>query len=210
MCRNVGSRWALEKAKYNLVNEYLLVGVTEELEDFIMILEAALPNIFKGATELYRTGSTTVQITSQHSLCSPIHQHYPSVGQNWQAHYSVSCYSRKEVPSAKDHWEEASHQRDNSQAAAVEHLENWKWVLWVCTRTVSVCACPRCQGERRRTLCPGPELLLWKDLPKVNWTCSQTIMTRAEEAETLIKSHRHWDTKRDTKRYRLMLDLFFL
>lgn len=57
LCRNAGSRWALEQAKYNLVNEYLLVGVTEELEDFIMILEAALPRFFKGATDLYRTGS---------------------------------------------------------------------------------------------------------------------------------------------------------
>uniref|UniRef100_A0A9J7Z5S8 Heparan sulfate 2-O-sulfotransferase 1 n=1 Tax=Cyprinus carpio carpio TaxID=630221 RepID=A0A9J7Z5S8_CYPCA len=54
-CWNVGSRWALEQAKYNLVNEYLLVGVTEELEDFIMMLEAALPRFFRGATELYRT-----------------------------------------------------------------------------------------------------------------------------------------------------------
>lgn len=67
-CRNVGSRWALEQAKYNLVNEYLLVGVTEELEDFIMILEAALPRFFKGATELYKTGTNT-QHTSPHSQC---------------------------------------------------------------------------------------------------------------------------------------------
>lgn len=57
VCRNAGSRWALEQAKYNLVNEYLLVGVTEDLEDFIMILEAALPRFFKGATALYRTGT---------------------------------------------------------------------------------------------------------------------------------------------------------
>lgn len=56
-CRNVGSHWALEQAKYNLVNEYLLVGVTEELEDFVMMLEAALPRFFRGATELYRTGT---------------------------------------------------------------------------------------------------------------------------------------------------------
>ncbi|RXM29212.1 Heparan sulfate 2-O-sulfotransferase 1 [Acipenser ruthenus] len=55
-CWNVGSRWALEQAKYNLINEYLLVGVTEELEDFIMMLEAALPRFFRGAAELYRTG----------------------------------------------------------------------------------------------------------------------------------------------------------
>uniref|UniRef100_A0A671MSE6 Heparan sulfate 2-O-sulfotransferase 1 n=1 Tax=Sinocyclocheilus anshuiensis TaxID=1608454 RepID=A0A671MSE6_9TELE len=55
-CWNIGSKWALEQAKYNLVNEYMLVGVTEELEDFVMMLEAALPRFFKGATELYRTG----------------------------------------------------------------------------------------------------------------------------------------------------------
>ncbi|XP_027705522.1 heparan sulfate 2-O-sulfotransferase 1-like [Vombatus ursinus] len=55
-CWNVGSRWAMDQAKYNLINEYFLVGVTEELEDFIMLLEAALPRFFKGATELYRTG----------------------------------------------------------------------------------------------------------------------------------------------------------
>ncbi|XP_061539309.1 heparan sulfate 2-O-sulfotransferase 1 [Phycodurus eques] len=55
-CWNVGSHWALEQAKYNLVNEYLLVGVTEELEDFIMILEATLPRFFKGATDLYKMG----------------------------------------------------------------------------------------------------------------------------------------------------------
>lgn len=57
MCRNIGSHWALEQAKYNLINEYLLVGVTEELEDFVMMLEAALPRFFRGATELYRTGT---------------------------------------------------------------------------------------------------------------------------------------------------------
>lgn len=46
----------MDQAKYNLVNEYFLVGVTEELEDFIMLLEAALPRFFRGATDLYRTG----------------------------------------------------------------------------------------------------------------------------------------------------------
>ena len=61
MCRNVGSQWALEQAKYNLVNEYMLVGVTEELEDFVMMLEAALPRFFKGATELYKTGAVSAE-----------------------------------------------------------------------------------------------------------------------------------------------------
>lgn len=72
--RNAGSKWALEQAKYNLVNEYLLVGVTEELEDFIMILEAALPRFFKGATELYRTGTNTSNSSARHSFSSPAGQ----------------------------------------------------------------------------------------------------------------------------------------
>ena len=46
----------MDQAKYNLVNEQFLVGVTEELEDFIMLLEAASPWFFRGATERYCTG----------------------------------------------------------------------------------------------------------------------------------------------------------
>lgn len=41
--RNPGSLWALEQAKQNLVNNYFLVGVTEEMEDFIYLLELSLP-----------------------------------------------------------------------------------------------------------------------------------------------------------------------
>lgn len=44
----------------------MLVGVTEELEDFVMMLEAALPRFFKGATELYRTGKMQCQFLSEY------------------------------------------------------------------------------------------------------------------------------------------------
>lgn len=55
-CWMPGYRWALEQAKYNLVHNYLVVGITEELGDFIAILEATLPRFFKGAVDLYNSG----------------------------------------------------------------------------------------------------------------------------------------------------------
>ena len=54
--REPGSQWAFEMAKLNLIQRYLLVGVTEELGDFVAMLESVLPRFFTGATDLYNTG----------------------------------------------------------------------------------------------------------------------------------------------------------
>ncbi|MCL4119971.1 UNVERIFIED_CONTAM: hypothetical protein GTU68_010791 [Idotea baltica] len=56
-CWVPGSEWALDQAKYNLVHRYFLVGVTEEMEDFVALLEYSLPRFFKGALQLYIEGS---------------------------------------------------------------------------------------------------------------------------------------------------------
>ncbi|XP_077291010.1 heparan sulfate 2-O-sulfotransferase [Arctopsyche grandis] len=50
-CWKPGNEWALEQAKKNLLNNYLVVGVTEEMLDFISILEITLPRMFRGATQ---------------------------------------------------------------------------------------------------------------------------------------------------------------
>nr|XP_054770407.1 heparan sulfate 2-O-sulfotransferase 1-like [Lytechinus pictus] len=55
-CWKPGSRWALEQAKYNVVNKYFLVGVTEHMEEFVALLEASLPSFFKGALHLFKKG----------------------------------------------------------------------------------------------------------------------------------------------------------
>lgn len=60
--RSPGSRWALERAKRHLVENYLLVGLTEELSDFIAVLETILPRFFKGATKLFVEGKTFFDI----------------------------------------------------------------------------------------------------------------------------------------------------
>lgn len=52
-CRR-SSQLALRQAKINVLTNYLLVGVTEELEDFLFALEALLPEFFKGVLDMYK------------------------------------------------------------------------------------------------------------------------------------------------------------
>ena len=52
-----GSQWALERAKGNVLQYYLLVGVMEQMADFIAVLEACLPRIFHGAIDILNTGN---------------------------------------------------------------------------------------------------------------------------------------------------------
>lgn len=62
----------MREAKRNLVREYLLVGVTEDIPSFISILEFSLPEFFKGASEHY---SSSKFILIQHKKNKPILQY---------------------------------------------------------------------------------------------------------------------------------------
>ena len=52
----MGSQWALEMAKYNLAHNYLVVGTTDQIEEFVAVLEASLPRFFAGALEFFLSG----------------------------------------------------------------------------------------------------------------------------------------------------------
>lgn len=49
------SEWALEKAKQNVLEHYLLVGVLEELEDVLLLLERLLPHFFFDVLNIYKS-----------------------------------------------------------------------------------------------------------------------------------------------------------
>ena len=56
-CWKVDSEWALQQAKRNVVEKYFVIGVTEQIEDLIVVLESSLPEIFKGASKKFRGGN---------------------------------------------------------------------------------------------------------------------------------------------------------
>ncbi|KAG9336217.1 hypothetical protein JZ751_002564 [Albula glossodonta] len=47
--------WALERAKRNVLENYLLVGVLEELEDVLLLLERLLPHFFTDVLSIYKS-----------------------------------------------------------------------------------------------------------------------------------------------------------
>ncbi|XP_015271037.1 PREDICTED: uronyl 2-sulfotransferase [Gekko japonicus] len=52
-CREPGE-WALERAKVNVNENFLLVGILEELEDVLLLLERFLPHYFKDVLSIYK------------------------------------------------------------------------------------------------------------------------------------------------------------
>ncbi|XP_072360965.1 uronyl 2-sulfotransferase a isoform X4 [Scyliorhinus torazame] len=66
-CRDPGE-WALQKAKENLNENYLLVGILEELEDVLLLLERLLPHYFKDASAVYHSADAARLKFLQHFL----------------------------------------------------------------------------------------------------------------------------------------------
>uniref|UniRef100_A0A671N0U2 Uronyl 2-sulfotransferase n=1 Tax=Sinocyclocheilus anshuiensis TaxID=1608454 RepID=A0A671N0U2_9TELE len=53
-CRELGV-WAVERAKQNVIENFLLVGILEELEDVLLLLERLLPHYFSDVLTIYKS-----------------------------------------------------------------------------------------------------------------------------------------------------------
>jgi len=53
-CWEPGSQWALDRAKQNVLEHYFLVGTTENLSQFVEVLENEIPAIFEGSYEKFQ------------------------------------------------------------------------------------------------------------------------------------------------------------
>lgn len=58
MCFREPGVWALERAKQNVLENFLIVGILEELEDVLLLLERLLPHYFTDVLNIYKSPGT--------------------------------------------------------------------------------------------------------------------------------------------------------
>ncbi|XP_064411418.1 uronyl 2-sulfotransferase a [Latimeria chalumnae] len=93
-CREPGL-WALERAKQNVNENFLLVGILEELEDVLLILERLLPHYFKDVISIYKSpgykklGNMTVTVKKQTPSPEAIQVLYQRMKYEYDFYYFV-------------------------------------------------------------------------------------------------------------------------
>lgn len=58
-----------------MLQRYLVVGATEEMEDFVLVLEVLLPRFFKGGSKIYKSGKL-VSFLLQYYVSQCLDFHY--------------------------------------------------------------------------------------------------------------------------------------
>ncbi|KAK7150212.1 hypothetical protein R3I93_011464 [Phoxinus phoxinus] len=73
-CREPGV-WALERAKQNVIENFLLVGILEELEDVLLLLERLLPHYFSDVLSIYKSPT----FWKMGNLTGTVKKHMPTI-----------------------------------------------------------------------------------------------------------------------------------
>ncbi|XP_028394654.1 heparan sulfate 2-O-sulfotransferase 1-like [Dendronephthya gigantea] len=95
-CWEPGNAWALQKAKENLVNNYLVVGVTERLTEFVAVMEVVLPRFFKGATKRFILGGRShLRKTFAKKELKPETLEYFHKSKVWQMEYEFYLFANR-------------------------------------------------------------------------------------------------------------------
>ncbi|KAK2884127.1 hypothetical protein Q8A67_017764 [Cirrhinus molitorella] len=73
-CREPGV-WAVERAKQNVIENFLLVGILEELEDVLLLLERLLPHYFSDVLTIYKSPA----FWKMGNLTGTVKKHMPTI-----------------------------------------------------------------------------------------------------------------------------------
>ncbi|XP_026146606.1 uronyl 2-sulfotransferase a [Carassius auratus] len=73
-CREPGV-WAVERAKQNVIENFLLVGILEELEDVLLLLERLLPHYFSDVLNIYKSP----EFWKMGNLTGTVKKHMPTL-----------------------------------------------------------------------------------------------------------------------------------
>ncbi|XP_075452790.1 uronyl 2-sulfotransferase isoform X3 [Ascaphus truei] len=93
-CRDPGE-WALERAKQNVYENFLLVGILEELEDVLLLLERFLPHYFKDVLGIYKNpehkklGNLTVTVKKAFPSPNALQVLYQRMKYEYEFYYYV-------------------------------------------------------------------------------------------------------------------------
>lgn len=93
-CWDTGSQWALERAKLNLVNEYFLVGMNEQMGQFVEMLEVHVPHIFKGGSAVYKS-QDPIRVTNHKDPISEETKKILSNTKVWRMEYDFYNFAKK-------------------------------------------------------------------------------------------------------------------
>ncbi|XP_075452789.1 uronyl 2-sulfotransferase isoform X2 [Ascaphus truei] len=87
--------WALERAKQNVYENFLLVGILEELEDVLLLLERFLPHYFKDVLGIYKNpehkklGNLTVTVKKAFPSPNALQVLYQRMKYEYEFYYYV-------------------------------------------------------------------------------------------------------------------------
>eukprot|EP00118_Oscarella_pearsei_P018539 m.190270 g.190270 ORF g.190270 m.190270 type:complete len:249 (+) comp39431_c0_seq14:107-853(+) len=97
------NKWALERAKVNVIEKFLVVGLLEEYEETLKVFERLLPRHFKGIFDLYKHQGTLNNMTdtATRKKVMPLHRTQKTLRSRMQLDYEFYHFVRNRFHALK-------------------------------------------------------------------------------------------------------------